>query len=61
MPLFTVKKGTPFWFCENCNKNVDDLLSGTEIRQEYGMLRCLSCGRTMEQDFAFCPYCGKAI
>ena len=61
IPLFPVKRGTPFLICENCNSVLDEHGSRMDIRQTRGENRSPSCGRPVSRDFTFCPYCGKAL
>jgi len=64
IPLFPVKRGTPFLMCEKCNTILDEHGAGmdrTDFEQMRGENRCPSCGRPINADFTFCPYCGKAL
>lgn len=39
-----------------------DLEQNTIIDSEYEIIKsCPQCGKTLEQDFEFCPYCGKKL
>jgi hypothetical protein len=61
IPLFRVKKGEPFIMCERCERDVSD------FRKEYNAwsgkqdIKCKNCGKTINKDFIYCPYCGKQI
>jgi DNA-directed RNA polymerase subunit RPC12/RpoP len=61
IPLFPVKKGLPFWVCENCTTYFDDQgsLLTSVYRDETKV--CPHCGRRAGLDFIYCPYCGKRI
>jgi RNA polymerase subunit RPABC4/transcription elongation factor Spt4 len=61
IPLFPVKKGSPFWVCGNCETVYDD--SGTPLssQQPDGRKTCPHCGRSVFSDYTFCPYCGKTL
>jgi DNA-directed RNA polymerase subunit RPC12/RpoP len=61
IPLFPVKKGTPFWICENCNTHFDD--QGRPLISVYRdeTRLCPHCGRSVGDDFIFCPYCGQRV
>lgn len=61
IPLFPVKKGTPFLTCDNCQAVFDD--RGTVVRQvrKESPMTCPYCGRALEEDFDYCPGCGKRI
>jgi len=61
IPLFRVKKGEPFVFCERC-KSV--MTEGGTPRQGWkaaGAGRCSACGRSVDREFVYCPYCGKKV
>lgn len=61
IPLFPVKKGTPFLSCDNCRSVFDE--SGTAVDKTHraGARTCPYCGRPLADDFDFCPRCGKKI
>ena len=58
IPLIRIKKGVPFISCENCNSVFDNLSRMEEIDEVH---RCNSCGKEVEPDFRYCPYCGHWI
>jgi RNA polymerase subunit RPABC4/transcription elongation factor Spt4 len=61
IPLFPVKKGIPFWTCENCNTYFNDQGKPiTPFYREYTR-SCPHCGRSVGPDYIYCPYCGKNI
>ena len=61
IPLFPVKKGKPFFSCENCGL---ESISETQDKP-YDFTRqnelCPDCGARLEKDFSFCPYCGRSL
>jgi len=61
IPIFRVKKGDPFIVCDRCEKTIHG--SGQEFgqRPEAAADACRYCGKPMNKDFTFCPYCGKRI
>ncbi|NVM25503.1 MAG: zinc ribbon domain-containing protein [Desulfobacterales bacterium] len=61
IPLFPVKKGTPFLICENCKTVLDGQGYRLDAEQALAEKRCLHCGRHIDPDFTFCPSCGKAL
>jgi RNA polymerase subunit RPABC4/transcription elongation factor Spt4 len=61
IPLFPVKKGAPFLICENCKTVLDERGYSMDAEQAFGPRRCPHCGRHIDPDFTFCPYCGKAL
>ncbi|MBD3413687.1 MAG: zinc-ribbon domain-containing protein [Candidatus Aminicenantes bacterium] len=61
IPLFPVKKGTPFMVCENCGTRFTQQGSPLESSLKYGQRSCSHCSRSVGPDFEFCPYCGKPL
>jgi RNA polymerase subunit RPABC4/transcription elongation factor Spt4 len=61
IPLFPVKRGTPFLLCENCNTVIDEHSPRTDFGQPPAKNICASCGRAVEGDFTYCPYCGRKL
>lgn len=61
IPLFRVKKGTPFLECGRCG-TVPGEESGEASRPEPERpVRCPSCGHSLEPDFQYCPGCGRRV
>lgn len=60
IPIIRVKKGEPILICERCEKNVPEIRRGNQL-QTSRETNCRSCGRTIEKEFMYCPYCGKPI
>jgi len=55
IPVIPVKRGEPFLYCDRCGEQ-----SGNDYinsRDRY----CKNCGRKLESDFTYCPFCGKSI
>jgi hypothetical protein len=61
IPLFPVKKGTPFLACDNCQSVFDEGGLTVHEGRTDRPLTCPYCGRTLEADFDFCPRCGKRV
>jgi hypothetical protein len=61
IPLFPIKKGTPFLMCEKCNTILDEHGARMDFEPMGRESRCPSCGRAVDPGFSFCPYCGKAL
>ena len=51
IPVLRIKKGVPFLVCDKCGGG-----SG-----EYGLNTCPNCGKPLESDFQYCPFCGKRL
>jgi len=61
IPLFPVKRGTCFVICDHCSTVLHEHEFTTAYKGPAKERRCPSCGRNVEPEFAFCPYCGKAL
>lgn len=61
IPLFPVKRGAPFLICDHCNTVLDERGHSMGAEQPVREKRCPSCGREVDTDFAFCPYCGNGL
>ncbi|UCH98099.1 MAG: zinc ribbon domain-containing protein [Candidatus Aminicenantes bacterium] len=61
IPLIRIKKGVPFLVCENCGTLPGESGSAFEFREAGQPRQCGFCGRTVEADFFYCPYCGKSL
>jgi hypothetical protein len=61
IPVFAIKKGTPFLECEQCQSIFSmEGLPLTDDRKQTTR-RCPSCGRPLSKEFSYCPYCGKSV
>ncbi len=58
IPLFRVKTGEPFLYCDRCEAPVFEEESSTPPWQQPVNTRCHHCGGTIRPDFKFCPHCG---
>jgi len=62
IPLFPVKKGVPFFICENCKVTFDNLHGyRVDIEQDANKRKCPHCGKQIDPHFNFCPYCGNPV
>jgi hypothetical protein len=59
LPIFRVKEGESFLWCENCNGPVIESVWEKESQDGGSDQTCRFCGGTLMEDFNFCPYCGK--
>jgi len=60
IPLFPVKKGTPFLMCHDCGTIYDE--HGEPYHFEArGATTCPECGGVLDPAFSFCPYCGRRV
>jgi hypothetical protein len=59
IPILPVKRGEPFLFCDRCG-----VQSREQFHKDYsnnGSRACKNCGRRLESDFSYCPFCGKSL
>lgn len=61
IPLFRVRKGVSFIFCERCETVVSDKTAPFRTGKDPKTNQCKSCGNTMDKEFIYCPYCGKHV
>jgi len=65
IPVIRVKKGEPFIACNRCERKVFEFGEKEKEEQQFQTdgraSRCINCGKTLEKDFKYCPYCGKPI
>lgn len=62
IPLIRIKKGSPFLICERCGSQApgsDKRSYNPPFRDRAGL--CKYCGRQLDQDFRYCPFCGKEL
>ena len=61
VPIIPIRRGVPMLRCENCGAVLTETgppLWTEGIQEEK---RCAHCGRVMEGDFSYCPYCGTRL
>ena len=61
IPILRVKTGRPVLVCSQCGHADDPNASVPENAASFAQTRCRSCGRVLEIEFQFCPYCGKPV
>jgi len=70
IPVARVKSGPPFYLCENCgwesretSASSGPLTSDPSFRppSSTGPQVCPVCGRLVDKDFYYCPYCGHPL
>lgn len=60
LPIVRVKKGEPVLICNRCHASgYDPQAPRAPVQTPESVLQCGQCGRTLDKEFAFCPYCGK--
>jgi RNA polymerase subunit RPABC4/transcription elongation factor Spt4 len=61
IPILRIKKGQPFVVCDRCGQTAH--VNGPDFTRpphEVANL-CRSCGKALDKDFKYCPYCGKRL
>jgi len=61
MPLFPVKKGSPFFMCNTCNSVFGEDATMKKATDTKTGQTCPYCGKPLKGAFIYCPYCGKPI
>jgi len=61
IPVFPVKRGGAFLFCERCDKQVSRRGGGAPAFGAAAPPLCPSCGKELETDFRICPHCGQRL
>ena len=61
IPILRVKTGRPVLVCSRCGHAGDSNASVPEDAANVTQTRCRDCGRVLEKEFRFCPYCGKPV
>jgi hypothetical protein len=59
IPVWRVKKGTPFLMCDRCEQNVDGTGAEMSGSPPDPISTCGKCGRSIDPEFKYCPHCGK--
>jgi hypothetical protein len=55
IPVLRIKKGEPIITCERCANKVWE--AGSVSAQNSAT--CRHCGKSMDRNFNYCPFCGK--
>lgn len=59
IPIIRVKKGDPVPVCNRCRASGYDRPGTEQVPASHESTRmCNQCGRSLEEKFAYCPYCG---
>ncbi|MGD8880565.1 MAG: zinc ribbon domain-containing protein [Desulfobacterales bacterium] len=61
IPIFRVKKGEPFIICDRCEQTAHAPGPDVTPQQPEDARTCRYCGKTLDQNFKYCPHCGKRV
>ncbi|MGD8989938.1 MAG: zinc ribbon domain-containing protein [Desulfobacterales bacterium] len=61
IPIFRVKKGAPFSVCDSCTQTGHGFGPDYPQAQSDALPACRNCGKALNEDFIYCPQCGKRI
>ena len=61
IPVLRVKKGEPFISCDRCEATTHESGPGFSLPPKDEDPRCRYCGKLLNSDFKFCPYCSKRV
>ena len=61
IPLLRIKQGEPFLYCRRCGQPVAPGVQQADAAGSFGRSssKCRQCGRILEEQFTYCPYCGQ--
>ena len=58
IPVIRVKKGEPVLVCNRCESAGFNAPEQQSMRNAAPPVMCKQCGRSLENDFRYCPFCG---
>jgi len=61
IPVWRVKKGTPFLACDRCEQNAEGIQTHAGGPAPRPRQTCGRCGREIDSEFRFCPHCGNKM
>ena len=61
IPLIPVKRGIPHMACGHCKNVVGGGAGGSQRTGSGGYKGCGHCGSPVEEEYVYCPYCGKRV
>jgi len=61
IPLLRIKQGEPFLYCRRCGQPAAPEAQQDDAAAYFDRPSsvCRQCGRSLEGDFNYCPYCGQ--
>jgi ribosomal protein L37E len=61
IPVLRVKKGEPFIMCDRCQRSSPEFETPGNLPFQDNAIVCKYCGKSMNRDFKYCPFCGKQL
>jgi rubrerythrin len=61
IPVLRVKKGQAVIMCDRCEGTTHEYGPGFRHQPQGDDQRCRYCGKPLDSDFKYCPYCSKRI
>jgi hypothetical protein len=61
IPILRVKRGEPFIMCERCEKAIGDFGPDLDRQKKDNAHACRFCQKPLDENFAYCPHCGRKI
>jgi len=58
IPVMRVKKGDPVLVCQRCESVGFNAPTQEPRSRAVPAVLCQQCGRSLERDFKYCPFCG---
>jgi ribosomal protein L37E len=61
IPLLRIKQGAPFLYCRRCGQPASPGVQREEgaASSDRSSPQCRRCGRSLEDHYLYCPYCGQ--
>ncbi len=61
LPIVRLRRGTPFLECRSCGTLSDESGQTFGEAARTGGTVCTHCGRPVERDHRYCPFCGRPL
>jgi RNA polymerase subunit RPABC4/transcription elongation factor Spt4 len=61
IPIIRIKKGEPFIMCDRCEGQIGEFGQDQRLWPPKKKNKCRNCGKIIDKEFEFCPYCGRHV